>query len=147
MKNTNAFRAAWLPLVAALVLAGCASSAVVPPSAAVPAQFKEHAGAATPAGTAAAVQADGPWWSVFADPVLDALVERATTDNTSVQQAAARLAEARALARTVDADRSVQVGVGAGHGQGRCDGLTQQWVTAMPAGGQIAEVVLRVDGE
>ena len=114
MKNTNAFRAAWLPLVAALVLAGCASSAVVPPSAAVPAQFKEHAGAATPAGTAAAVQADGPWWSVFADPVLDALVERATTDNTSVQQAAARLAEARALARTVDADRSVQVGVGAG---------------------------------
>jgi len=114
MKNTNAFRAAWLPLIAALVLAGCASSAVVPPSAAVPAQFKEQAPTATPAGTAAAVQADGPWWRVFADPVLDALVERATTDNTSVQQAAARLAEARALARTVDADRSVQVGVGAG---------------------------------
>ncbi|RZI94991.1 MAG: efflux transporter outer membrane subunit, partial [Variovorax sp.] len=47
-----------------------------------------------------------------------ALVERAAVNNTSVQQAAARLAEARAIARTVDADRSVQVGLGAGANRG-----------------------------
>ncbi|RYY55570.1 MAG: efflux transporter outer membrane subunit, partial [Comamonadaceae bacterium] len=60
------------------------------------------------------VQAAGDWWRAFNDPALDAVVERAATSNTGIQQAAARLAEARALARTVDADRSVQVGLGAG---------------------------------
>ncbi len=106
-------RAAWLPLVAALVLAGCASTAVVPPMTGAPTQFKEAAASKANA-VQAPVQPAGDWWRAFNDPVLDGLVERAAAQNTSIQQAAARLAEARALARTVDADRSVQVGLGAG---------------------------------
>ncbi|RZI87064.1 MAG: RND transporter, partial [Variovorax sp.] len=112
-------RSALLPLVAALVLAGCASTAELSSGIATPAEFKEQATAAAATRSAAApVQADGAWWRVFNDPVLDGLVERAAVANTSVQQAAARLAEARAIARTVDADRSVQVGLGAGANRG-----------------------------
>ncbi|CAN5303170.1 efflux transporter outer membrane subunit [soil metagenome] len=106
-------RATWLPLVAALVLAGCASTAVIPPMTGSPTQFKEAAAVKANA-VQAPVQSAGDWWRAFNDPVLDGLVERAAAQNTSIQQAAARLAEARALARTVDADRSVQVGLGAG---------------------------------
>ncbi len=108
---TRPLRTALLPLVAALVLAGCASTADVATGITAPAQFKESA---VSAAQVAPVQAAGEWWRAFDDPVLDALVERAAVGNTSIQQAAARLAEARALARSVDADRSVQVGLGAG---------------------------------
>lgn len=117
--SLTTLRGALLPLVAALVLAGCASTAELSSGIPTPADFKEQVTATAATRSASApVQADGAWWRVFNDPVLDALVERAAVNNTSVQQAAARLAEARAIARTVDADRSVQVGVGAGANRG-----------------------------
>ncbi|CAN5827717.1 efflux transporter outer membrane subunit [soil metagenome] len=113
---TRPLRTALLPLVAALVLAGCASTGEVSTGITAPVQFKEQTakGAAAVTANAAPAQPAGNWWVAFNDPVLNDLVERAAVNNTSVQQAAARLAEARALARTVDADRSVQVGLGAG---------------------------------
>jgi multidrug efflux system outer membrane protein len=111
--TARTLRAAWLPLVAALVLAGCASTASVAPRAEAPARFKEAATASADAA-ATPVPAAGEWWRAFADPALDTLVERAAARNTDIRQAAARLAQARAIARTVDADRSVQVGVGTG---------------------------------
>jgi len=113
---TRPLRTALLPLVAALVLAGCASTGEVSTGITTPVQFKEQTakGAAAVTANAAPVQAAGNWWVAFNDPALNELVERAAVNNTSVQQAAARLAEARALARTVDADRSVQVGLNAG---------------------------------
>lgn len=104
-------RAAWLPLVAALLLAGCASTASLAPQAEAPARFKE---APTAQVATAPVPAAGDWWRAFADPALDALVERAATRNTDIGRAAARLAGARAIARTVDAARAVQIGVGTG---------------------------------
>ncbi|RZL55430.1 MAG: efflux transporter outer membrane subunit [Variovorax sp.] len=107
-------RATWLPLVAALVLAGCASTASVAPQTDAPVRFKEAVATTTGATTAAPVQVAGDWWRAFADPTLDALVERAAARNTDIRRAAARLAEARALARTVDAARSVQVSADAG---------------------------------
>ena len=102
-------------LLLALVLAGCASAPVIDASAivATPAAFKEGEGHWTVAAPADA-QPRGEWWKAFADPVLDGLVERAGRDNASVQIAAARLAQARALLGSVDADRSPQLGVGAG---------------------------------
>ncbi|MEP6723008.1 MAG: efflux transporter outer membrane subunit [Variovorax sp.] len=118
---SSTLRGALLPLVAALVLAGCASTAELSSGVATPVQFKENATATATAAAAAAAapaQADGAWWRAFNDSTLDALVERAAVNNTSVQQAAARLAEARAIARSVDADRSVQVGLGAGANRG-----------------------------
>ncbi len=51
---------------------------------------------------------------VFADPVLDQLVEQASRNNNSVQVAAGRLLQARAIARQTDASRAPQVGLGAG---------------------------------
>ncbi|BDR08838.1 efflux transporter outer membrane subunit [Comamonas thiooxydans] len=106
-------------LMAALVLAGCASA---PPTVA------EHAGVAVPASfstgkdaapgwtTAAPAEAQprGAWWRVFADTELSALVERAGEANTDVQTAAARLAEARALLRSADAQRQPQIGAAGG---------------------------------
>ncbi|MEJ8854684.1 efflux transporter outer membrane subunit [Variovorax robiniae] len=110
---SSSLRGALLPLVAALVLAGCASTADLSSGVTTPAQFKEQAVAVAPKA-ATPVQADGAWWRAFNDSELNALVDRAATANTTVQQAAARLAEARAIARAVDADRSPQVGLGAG---------------------------------
>jgi multidrug efflux system outer membrane protein len=112
----------WLPLVAALVLAGCATPPPIELKLDTPAQFKEQQpAAAKPATTAAATApapADARWWAAFNDPVLNGLIERAANNNTDVQQAVARLARARALAREVDADRSPQVGLGASASRG-----------------------------
>ena len=106
-----------LPLLAALLLAGCATSASVDPSLlpVTPAAFKEAAVsvAAAPA-IPVAPEIQGRWWTVFADPVLDQLVEQASRSNNSVQVAAARLAQARAIAGATDANRAVQLGLGAG---------------------------------
>src|SRR3990167_6143883 len=91
-------RSSLLPLAVALVLAGCASSAIVDTSQvpAAPAAFKEVTTAVTV--STAASQAQGMWWTVFADPVLDGLIAEANGNNNSVQVAAGRLAQARALA-------------------------------------------------
>lgn len=103
-----------LPLAAALLLAGCATALPeLPARAEPPAQFKE----AGPRWTVAAPAEShdrGAWWKAFADPVLDELVERAGRRNAEVHQAAARLAQARALVRGANADRLPQIGLGAG---------------------------------
>ncbi|MDO8249994.1 MAG: RND transporter, partial [Rhodoferax sp.] len=98
-------RLALLPLLAALVLAGCATGASIDPASlpAAPAAFRENAGPAASNNTSTSaaptpVQAQGLWWKVFSDPVLDQLVEQASRNNNSVQVAAGRLAQARAIA-------------------------------------------------
>jgi multidrug efflux system outer membrane protein len=106
-------------LAAALWLAGCASPAAIDPAALppVPDTFKEAPAApnAQWAATAPAeAQPRGTWWKAFGDPVLDDLAERAGRQNSSVQAAAARLAQARALLGRAQADRLPQVGVSAG---------------------------------
>ncbi|TWO70323.1 efflux transporter outer membrane subunit [Caenimonas sedimenti] len=103
-----------LPLATALLLAGCATALPeLPASPQAPAQFKRSAQPWTVAAPAEA-QDRGTWWKAFADPVLDDLVMRAGAGNTSIQEAAARLAQARALVRNAQADRMPQIGVGAG---------------------------------
>lgn len=106
--------ARWLPLFAALVLAGCANVPVTEPVAApaAPAAYKEIDGRWAQAKPAED-QPRGDWWLAFGDPTLDALVERADRDSTSIQRAGARLAQARALLRATDANRAVQVGLNA----------------------------------
>jgi len=102
-----------LPFV--LLLAACSASLPpvdpekLPPT---PASFKEGDGRWTLAAPAEA-QPRGEWWKAFSDPALDELVERAERSNTSIQVAAARLAQARALVRATDAQRAPQVDVGA----------------------------------
>ena len=102
------------PLLAALVLAGCASVPAVDPVAiaAAPAAFKE--GAQWTALSPAEARDRGTWWKAFADPTLDTLVERASLHNTGIAEAAARLAQAQALLQSSQADKSVQLGLGTG---------------------------------
>ncbi len=106
-----------IPLLAALVLAGCASAPLPanPDHAlpAIPAQFKEG-GARFTTALPAEQSERGAWWLAFNDPVLNDLVERAGARNTSIQEAGARLAQARALLRSADANRAPQLGIGAG---------------------------------
>jgi multidrug efflux system outer membrane protein len=101
-------------LLVALMLAGCATVPEIDAKQipVAPAQFKE--GGHWTVAAAAQAQPRGEWWKAFADPVMDDLVARADRGNATIQQAAARLAQARAIARSTDADRAPQVGVGAG---------------------------------
>ncbi|RQZ66504.1 efflux transporter outer membrane subunit [Burkholderia sp. Bp9004] len=81
----------------AVLLAGCA---VGPdyhrPDTSIPAAFKE-----APAGWKVAQPADrtdrGPWWTVYNDPQLDALIGKLNTSNQTIAQSAAAYRQARAL--------------------------------------------------
>ncbi|MEG0151112.1 MAG: efflux transporter outer membrane subunit [Comamonas sp.] len=106
-----------VPLAAALALAGCMSIPAVPEHAGVPAPAAFSEAADTVSWTTAPpaeAQPRGAWWLGFRDPVLNDLVQRAGDGNTSVQEAAARLAEARALLRSADANRAPQIGASTG---------------------------------
>lgn len=107
-----------LVAASALALAACA----VGPDAVAPAipqaasgPFLSAEGPATDAGAAA----EGDWWRLYRDPVLDRLVGEALAANTDVRVAVARLARARASLREVRAERTPQVGVSAGAQYGR----------------------------
>jgi outer membrane protein, multidrug efflux system len=95
-----------------LLLAGCATSLPevqpekLPP---LPTGFRENFTVAAPAEA----QPRGEWWKAFNDPLLDELVARAEHSNSTIRLAAARLAQARAIARVTDADRSPQLSAGA----------------------------------
>jgi len=85
-------------------LAGAALVADPQPQAslAVPAQFKAAPLSAEEAGSRLAQPATGsPWWTVFADPVLNRLEDQAVASNQDLQGAIARVAEARAQASSV----------------------------------------------
>ena len=109
-------------LLTALIVAGCASVPDIDASRLpqAPAAYKES-GARFVAAAPSASLPRGEWWKAFADPQLDELVARAERSNTSIQAAAARVAQARAIARSVDAERWPQVGAGAS--AARVDGL------------------------
>ena len=121
MKKLN-WAPAFAGVTAALILAGCASVPEIDPQSipVTPAAFKEGDGRWTRVAPAEA-QPRGEWWKAFGDPVIDDLVARAQRNNTDLQIAAARLAQARALVRAADANRLPQVGVGAA--VTRSDGL------------------------
>lgn len=79
------------PLLAALLLAGCASTAGIAPTAEM--TPPERLGL-QPVQTAFP-QSD--WWTAFHDPTLDRLISTALADNPTLQVAQARLEQARAL--------------------------------------------------
>ena len=130
---------ALLPLVGALLLAGCATALPELPAQPVPAaRFKE--GGPWTTVLPAEAQDRGHWWKAFADPLLDAYVERAGEASTHVHEAIARLAQARALVRSANAERLPQLGLGAaadrGAGAGTAAGASP--ATLWQAGVQLA---------
>lgn len=121
------------PLVAALVLAGCAAPEFHQPQVATPAAFKEDAAAGKwkPAQPAEA-QARGEWWKAFHDARLDLLVAEATAANQNLAAAAARVKQARALAGVARADRIPQVGLQAGAQRNRYSAVAQGLAPGSP---------------
>lgn len=95
-------RAAWLLAAALAAGSGCAVGPVYErPSAAAPAAFKEAPAADStwfPAAPADALER-GPWWQLFGDPALDALVAQVDVNNQNVAAAVAAYAQAQALVR------------------------------------------------
>ena len=102
------------PLIAALVLAGCASVAT-PESHPLPVTPTAYKSAVSTAPAAAAL--GQTWWRNFGDEQLDALVSQALAHNTQIQQAAARLVESRALLGAASAELWPELGVNAGAGR------------------------------
>ena len=100
--NNMTIRATALATAAAsaLLLSACAHApeANTPTTAPTSAAFKE-----APPGWVTAAPADaldrGPWWTLFNDPALDALVQRVEVSNQNVAAAAAAYAQAQALVR------------------------------------------------
>jgi NodT family efflux transporter outer membrane factor (OMF) lipoprotein len=91
--------------VAALLLAGCTVGPNYSrPKTVVPSAFAEPN---APAGMSDAELAN--WWSAFGDPELDKLVARAIAQNLDVENAAARIREARANERVAGAAASPQI--------------------------------------
>jgi multidrug efflux system outer membrane protein len=98
--STGVVRAAALLAAVALAAAACA---VGPdyrrPEVAAPAAFRGEEGARDPASLA-----DLPWWDVFADPALEALIRQALAGNYDLRVAVARVEQARALAGVARAE-------------------------------------------
>jgi NodT family efflux transporter outer membrane factor (OMF) lipoprotein len=110
-----------LAAVSAFALAACATgpdyvAVPVPTAAAGPFLGSADPRLVTPAA------AEGDWWRLYEDPVLDRLVGDALAANTDIRVAVARLARARASLREVRGDREPQVGVGANAQYGRAEG-------------------------
>ena len=104
-----------LALTVCAGLAGCGGVPIpAPPTRpALPPAYQS----AAPGSEALAVVAGGAWWQVFGDPVLNELVARAERQNTSIEGAAARLAQARALLRGAEANATPQASFNAGVGR------------------------------
>jgi len=62
---------------------------------------------------------DGAWWQAFGDPMLTRLIERAIAEGPDMKQAAARLAEARALREAAQGGHYPQVNASASATQNR----------------------------
>jgi multidrug efflux system outer membrane protein len=95
------YRFSTILLTACCMLTGCQPSS--PPDAApslnLPASFRT--GSTTwKRTTAPKFDAETPWWRVFGDAELNALASQISTQNLTLQAAAARLEEARAISRS-----------------------------------------------
>ena len=128
-------------LLAALVLAGCATPPPIDETKlpATPAGWKSDATAAVGEARWAVVppadaEPRGDWWLAFGDATLNDLIRRSLAGNTDLQSAAARLAQARTLLRSADADRLPQVGASAGAARGTVAGQGPAATTVWNAG-------------
>lgn len=108
------------PAVAAgsALLTGCALGPNLPaPPGTAPVAWKETAVASS--GDTPSVVLPSSWWTIFHDPDLDRLEAQVAAANQDLQRAAARVAEARALARLNAADFYPDIAIDAANSRGR----------------------------
>lgn len=109
-------------LLGALILAGCSvAPAYERPGVATPTSFKQASGTNQALAderwkTAEPAEdfARGEWWTLFGDPVLDALQHEAFAANQDLKAAAARLQQSRAIQRNLRSERYPTVDAGFG---------------------------------
>ncbi|MFM8411047.1 MAG: TolC family protein, partial [Alphaproteobacteria bacterium] len=102
--------AAILALLATL-LAGCpVGPNFRPPEYPVPPTFRGADATASAPGIPVASFADLPWWKVFADPVLQSLIDEAIEGNFDLEAAIARVEQSQALVGVARAPLFPQVG-------------------------------------
>jgi NodT family efflux transporter outer membrane factor (OMF) lipoprotein len=105
-----------LPHALALLCAGCAVGPDYQrPEGAIPEAWSALAGEQLSAESADLTR----WWTVFGDPALDALIERACAANHDLEQATARLREARARAGVARAELWPEVDAAGGASRNR----------------------------
>ncbi|HEU4775365.1 MAG TPA: efflux transporter outer membrane subunit [Telluria sp.] len=99
-----------MTLILPVLLAGCAvGPAYHVPATPEPTAFKEAAGW-VPVAPADALER-GPWWTLFNDPLLNALAEQVEVSNQNVAAAVASYAQARALVQEQRASLFPTVGL------------------------------------
>jgi len=103
-----------LPLVALAVFAGCAVGPNYKrPVVNAPAQFRFAENMDTNS------MADLPWWQVFQDPTLQGLIREALTNNYDLQQAVARVEQARYQAAAANSAFFPQINYSGNIGRGK----------------------------
>ena len=102
---THAVHGAALLLTGALLVSSC--GVVGPeyerPVVDAPAEFRDAGDTAWSQGAPADALPKGAWWTVYHDPELDRLQERASVENQQLRAAAARIEQGLALARVARA--------------------------------------------
>lgn len=99
-------------LVAALALAGCASTGGLAPEAA-PLDADALAASRSLDASASATFPQLDWWNAFGDPQLDALIDEALAGTPSLLAADARVRQAQSQAGLADAQRQPSLGASA----------------------------------
>jgi multidrug efflux system outer membrane protein len=136
MTSTKRYAPLALATLAMAVLSACSSvPEMAPPQPSVPASFKEAqvAGGTWKLAAPAEAQPRGEWWLAFGDATLTALIAQATSASPTLDQAAARVRQARALAGVAEADRVPQVGVGLGAKRSRASSASLGLPNGAPA--------------
>lgn len=120
---------------AALLLAGCAVGPKAPDAALPPAASGAFIGSQSAAVSPDAARDD--WWRLYADPVLDGLVQQALTNNNELEAAAANLRRVRGALGEARIGRFPSTTTSAAFNRGRASAATVQ---GLPAGAEAPEV-------
>ena len=105
--------------IASLTLASCSGTPPLPN--AMPPTPAAYRAPPTEDAQAAPMPVDRRWWTIFADPVLNRLIDQAETRNDAIAIAVANLDRARALLRDVRAGQMPELGLSASAARG--DGI------------------------
>ncbi|HEX6733617.1 MAG TPA: efflux transporter outer membrane subunit [Azonexus sp.] len=115
------------PVALALALAGCAVGPdYLRPAAGLPGAYSEAA------PTAASAVIDNRWWTLFADPTLDDLVDQALRNNADLRTAVARVEQASAVAREAGAAYFPEINVEASGSNRKLSTKTATWNSNSP---------------
>lgn len=135
MTPPRSYRFLTASAVAALLTSACAVGPKAPDATLPPAASGAFIGSATPAVSAA--QARDDWWRLYADPVLDGLIEQALAENNDLEAADANLRRVRAALGEARSGRLPSTTINAAANRSRASAAV---TPGLPAGQKAPEV-------